>query len=477
MKFKHLSKLFVSAALGLTMGLGFVVPAYAANINIGNAVEDQTYSAYKIFDVSTSTSGDKTNYSYTLPASETALKTLLEGAGLTFTASGDGSVFMVATGLSTETDAANLAKYLKQHINELGTADGTATGTASGTASITGLDDGYYFVNTTTGTLCILDTTGEADIEEKNETPSVEKKVTSTTSDTDGEPDSAQVGDTVSFEITIHSKPGAENYVLHDKMSDGLTLNQNSIVVKVGETTLTSPDDYSIAYPTGEGSDGCDYEISFTKTYLDSITADTTIIVTYNAVLNENAVVGTDPETNEATLKYGENNNITSTPAETKTYTYDFDLTKTDEDKQPLSGAEFSLYSQEEGGTAINLFDLGNGSYRVATSSDQTTTTTIKVNDQGKATVDGLAGKSYWLEETKAPAGYNMLTERKLVTFNENENPAEADFTNPTIENRAGSLLPSTGGMGTAALYAVGAVLVIGAGVTLVVRRRASHEA
>lgn len=471
MKFKHLSKLFATAALGLTLGLGFVAPAYAADINISNAVENQTYSAYKIFDVTTSKNGDKTNYAYTLDSSETGLKTLLEGAGLTFTASGDGSVYMVATGLSNDADAANLAKYLKQHINELGTADGTATGTASGTASITNLDEGYYFVDTTTGTLCILNTTGEADIEEKNEAPSVEKKVT------DPDPDSAQVGDTVNYETTIKAKPGAENYVLHDDMSNGLTLNQNSIEVKVGETTLNSPDDYSIAYPTGEGSDGCDFEITFTKTYLDSITNDTTITVTYSAVLNENAVTGTDPETNEATLKYGENNDVTSTPAETKTYTYNFELAKTDENKQPLSGAEFSLYSQEEDGTAINLVDLQNGRYRVATSSDQTTTTTIVVNSEGKATVEGLAGKSYWLEETKAPAGYNMLTDRQHVTFNDNENPAEADFTDPTIENHAGSLLPSTGGMGTTALYAVGAALVIGAGVTLVVRRRAHHEA
>ncbi|MBM6775229.1 SpaH/EbpB family LPXTG-anchored major pilin [Olsenella profusa] len=471
MKFQNLAKGFLGAALGLTLAFGMVTPAFAADINIGNAVEGQTYSAYKLFDVTTSTSGDKTNYSYTLDASETALKTLLEKAGLTFTASGDGSVYMVTDGLDDETDAASLAKYLKQNIDQLGDADGTAPGSESGSATITDLEEGYYFVDTTTGTMCILNTTGATDIVEKNETPTVEKKVTN------DDKDSAQVGDTVNFEITINAKPGAENYVLHDDMSDGLTLTQDSIVVKAGETTLTSPADYSIAYPTGEGTDGCDFEITFTKTYLDSITTDTTITVTYSAVLNENAVTGTDPETNKAILNYGENNDVTTTPAETKTYTYDFDLTKTDENEQPLTGAEFSLYSQEEGGTAINLVDLGNGNYRVATSTDQNTTTTIVVNSEGKATVDGLAGKNYWLEETKAPNGYNMLTERKVVTFNDTNTPATDDFAAVTVENHAGTELPSTGGMGTTALYAVGAALVIGAGVTLVVRRRASHEA
>lgn len=468
MRTKRATKRLLALLLTFVFAMAMNLSVFAADINISNAVEGQTYSAYKLFDVTTSTSGDKTNYSYTLDASETALKTLLEGAGLTFTASGDGSVYMVASGLSTEADAANLAKYLKQHIDSLGTADGTATGSESGSANITGLDEGYYFVDTTTGTLCILNTTGATDIEEKNETPTVEKEVTNT------DPDSAQVGDTVNYEITINAKPGAENYVLHDDMSGGLTLTQDSIVVKAGETTLTSPADYSIAYPTGEGTDGCDFEITFTKNYLDSIATDTTITVTYSAVLNENAVTGMDPETNEAILNYGENNDVTSTPAETKTYTYDFELTKTDENEQPLTGAEFSLYSQAEGGTAISLVDLGNGNYRVATSSDQNTTTTIVVNSEGKATVDGLAGKNYWLEETKAPNGYNMLTERQVVTFNDTNTPATDDFAAVTVENHAGSILPSTGGMGTTAIYMIGAALVIGAGVVLVVRRRMS---
>lgn len=477
MKFQNLAKGFLGAALGLTLAFGMVTPAFAADINIGNAVEGQTYNAYKLFDVTTSTSGDKTNYSYTLDASETDLKTLLEGAGLIFTASGDGSVYMVTDGLDDETDAASLAKYLKQNIGQLGDADGTATGSESGSATITDLEEGYYFVDTTAGTLCILNTTGATDIEEKNETPTVEKKVTNT------DPDSAQVGDTVNYQITVKAKPGAENYVLHDDMSDGLTLDKDSFEIKVGEgdsATELAQTNYSIAFADDQPdtiNDDCDFEITFTKDYLDTITTETTITVTYSAVLNDNAVTDTDPETNEAILNYGENNDVTTTPAETKTYTYDFDLTKTDENEQPLTGAEFSLYSQEEGGTAIKLVDLGNGNYRVATSTDQNTTTTIVVNSEGKATVDGLAGKNYWLEETKAPNGYNMLTERKVVTFNDTNTPATDDFAAVTVENHAGTKLPSTGGMGTTALYAVGAALVIGAGVTLVVRRRASHEA
>ena len=467
---KRTKKLF-ALLLAVVMMMAMSLTTFAADINIGNAVEGQTYNAYKLFDVTTSVSGDKTNYSYYLQASETDLKTLLEGAGLTFTAAADGSRYYVTDGLDDETDAAALAQYLNENLASLGDYDGTATGSASGTAAITDLDEGYYFVTTTTGSLCILNTTGATDIVEKNEEPTVEKEVTDT------DPNSAEIGDTVNYKITITAQPGAENYVLHDEMSEGLTLNKESIKVQVNGGDLDS-EDYTIK--TVEFSDDCDFEIAFKQTYLNTITSETEIVITYSAVLNDKAQVGTNPNTNEAILNYGEKNDVTSEPGTTNTYTYDFSLTKIDKDsKKTLKEAEFALYAQETGGTAIPVVALGNGSYRVATDTEiqnGNTTTVIAVNDNGTATVSGLAGKTYWLEETKAPDGYNMLTERREVTFTTNDNPANADFVNITIENQAGSLLPSTGGMGTTLIYIAGAVLVIGAGILLVVRRRMNAE-
>lgn len=467
---KRMKKLF-ALLLAVVMMMGLSLTAFAADINIGDAVDGQTYNAYKLFDVTTSTSNDKTNYSYSLAASETGLKSLLEDAGLTFTAAADGSRYYVASGLEDEVAAARLAEYLNEHLSSLGTPDGTATG-ADGVAKITDLDAGYYFVTTTTGSLCILNTTGATDIEEKNEVPTVDKKVT------DSDPNSAEIGDTVNYQITITAQPGAENYVLHDKMSEGLTLTADSIEVTVNGEAL---EDTFYEIKTTELSDGCDFEITFNQTYLDTITSKTEIIITYSAVLNEKAQVGTDPNTNEAILNYGENNDVTSEPGTTNTYTYDFGLAKIDkEERQPLTGAEFELYDTEIGGEAIPVVALGNGNYRVATDAEIATpgmtTTVIAVNGEGKATISGLAGKSYWLEETKAPDGYNMLTERRAVTFASNADPAKADFADITVENQAGSLLPSTGGMGTTLIYIAGAVLVIGAGVLLVVRRRMNAE-
>lgn len=462
-----LSKKLVALLLAVVMTIAMSATAFAADITINDAVDGQTYSAYKLFDVTTSGEGENANYSYSLSAEETILKGLLDEAGLEFVLSADGSRYYVSSGLEDETDAANLAKYLHDNVTDLGDADKDAIG-VNGTAVLSDLAAGYYFVTTTTGSLCILNTTDAIDIEEKNEEPKIEKEVTA------DDPDTAQIGDMIPYQITITAQPGAENYVLHDEMSDGLSLDVDSIKVQVDGTDLPA-ENYTLE--TDALIDGCDFEITFTKGYLDSITSPTLIVVKYEAMLNENAVVGTNPNTNKAILDYGEKSDLETTPDETTdTYTYDFTLEKIDgTDEQGLDGAEFKLYDEAEGGNIISfVYDEANDTYRVAKPGERDTTDTIVV---GSATISGLAGKNYWLEETKAPDGYNMLTERVQVTFNKLDgNFGGSDFVDQRIENQAGTLLPSTGGMGTTVIYVVGAALVIGAGIVLVVRRRMNAD-
>ena len=471
MKFKNLAKSVLGAALGLTLAFGVATPALAATINVTDAAEGESYSAYKLFDVTTSTTaGGATTYAYSIAADSELIDVLVD-AGLTFTYSADGTVAYVATGLATEDDAKALAAYLDDHVAELGSAVETIKADASGAVTFDELDAGYYFVDTTLGSLCILDTTTDTvDIAEKNEVPVVEKEVKAEGSEGEAsDENTVSIGDVLDYTITITAQPGAESYVLHDELSDGLTLSADSIVVD----GLTAGEDYTLT--TGP-EDGCAFDIAFSKDYLDAITEPTAITVTYKATVNENAVIGWDSNTNKAILDYGDNGH--TTPTVTKTYVYDFDITKVDENGNALSGAEFSLYEFEEGGDAIALVDEGNGVYRVATADDEGTTTAIAVNEEGKATVKGLEGKSFWLEETKAPAGYNKLADRVEVVFNNEDGDfATADFANARVENKAGSELPSTGGMGTTALYIVGGALVAATGITLVVRRRMNNEA
>lgn len=275
-------------------------------------------------------------------------------------------------------------------------------------------------------------------------------------------------------------------------MEEGLTLKQDSITVKVGETELIKDEDYTVAFGVRcEDKNGavavCDFEITFYNDYLDTITGDTDIIVTYKAVLNEKAKIADATNDNDTKLDYGDNSH--SNWDTTTTKTFKFDIIKTDSSLKVLDGAEFELYDQETNGSKINLVEIKKGLYRVATPEEVEesgfSSAVIKTVN-GKATVKGLdsdSKTSYWLAETKAPAGYNKLSERVEVKI-ENSNLTttmtgdtwQKDDGGVHITNKTGAELPSTGGMGTAIFYIIGSVLVLAAVVLLIVRKRMSDR-
>ena len=129
-------------------------------------------------------------------------------------------------------------KAAAAYANGKPTAATAITPSADGSITFSNLEDGYYLVTSTNGTLAMVLTTPDnpkAEVNEKNPDATIEKKVQEDSDSTWGDSNTAQIGDTVNFQTTISAKKGAKNYVLHDQMVDGLTLNQNSIVVKVGE--------------------------------------------------------------------------------------------------------------------------------------------------------------------------------------------------------------------------------------------------
>lgn len=357
--------------------------------------------------------------------------------------------------------------------------------------SFSNLSLGYYLLDTSLGTLCSLDTTNPAAIlREKNDSPTIEKKVKENDNwDTDS---NAKIGDEVEYQVTIHAKKDAENYVLTDTMDNGLTFN-NNIVVKAGTNNLELNKDYTVK------TDGIKntFELTFTKTYLDNLTENTTdIVVTYSATINEKAVVANAANRNTAKLKYG--NNSETVPSQTNTYTYKFDLVKIDgTTKKLLSNVEFKLYEAATGsvdgeykvsGDPIKFVKTDN-TYRVAEDATaEGVTDTIVTTDSGKVTIEGLDKKIYYLSETKPLDGYNKpngafsvdLTSGNLVTTTtigketvvNGENAQKAKV----IENNTGAVLPSTGGMGTTVFYVVGGGLMAVAVVLLVTKKRMENK-
>lgn len=479
---KHLKKLagcLLALVMILTMSNVAVVNAAngtnnnSGTITINDAIEGHTYNAYQIL-VLESYDTEKGAYAY---KANSNWKSWLKNQTAYVNIDAQGYVTWVK-----DADAAAFAKAALAHAKATSLqADSTKTA-ESATVEFTGLNLGYYLVDTTVGTLCSLDTTKPTiEMEEKNEIPPVKKEVQEDSTGSWGDDNTAEIGDTVNFKTTITAKKGAQSYILHDEMSAGLTLDGDSIKVQVNGVDLAAAN-YTIK--TTGLTDGCDFEITFAQSYLDTITADTDIVVTYSAVVNENAVVYDDANTNKTKLTFGEDNRDETTWDETKTYIFSFDIVKTDDSNKLLAGAEFELYDAQTGGNKISLVREQDGTYRVATDAEAKVagfvSAVIEAKD-GKATIKGFDDNTtYWLEETKAPDGYNKLPGRVEVAFGKKANISTTITGNTWtdgdggvhIVNNTGSLLPDTGGMGTTVLYMAGGVLVIAAGALLIFRRR-----
>ncbi len=485
---------FVCLLLTLVMVLAMIVPAMAlekGTITIVNPADGQTYSIYKMFDLESYDSGTG---AHAYKITDDWKEFVSTGAGKEyFTVDEHGYVSLkegVTVENNSETASAIATAALAYAKGQTTPIQPVATLPLTGAAeenkyTATELDLGYYLVESTLGAVCSLDTTNpNVNIKEKNYTPSIEKKVQEDSKvgseDEWGESNTAEIGQTVNYKITVHAKSGAQNYVVHDTMDSGLTFSGTVNITGLTAKSAGSEDyDYELITEGLEAADPCSFHIVFAQSYLDTISADTDIVITYSATLNGNAVTTQAGNVNTAKLSYI--GGVTA-PVSTKTLTYAFDLVKTDKDGKLLDGAEFKLYDAETGGTEIKVVKEDGDTYRLAVTEEEKAAGAAIAAANGRAVVKGLdADTTYYLEETKQPTGYNKLTARQAVTI-EGAN-LKTTMTGDTwtegnggvrVINQTGAELPATGGIGTTIFYVVGSILLVGAGVLLVVRKRMS---
>ena len=480
---KHTTRI-LALLLALVLCLGLSVTAFAAeekgSITINSAVKDQTYTIYRILELE---SYNKDTGAYAYKATKNWKNFLTQQSEYVTV---DDQDYVTWKGDQTDARAAAFAKAALAYAKENGIAGHTSEKATGATVTFTGLPLGYYLVDSDLGTLCALDTTHpDMTMTEKNGVPTNVKKVEENTAKGQGDAyrnaNDAYIGETVNFQSTIKAQRGAEHYVFHDTMSTGLTF------VNVTSVTLnnnTVPENqYTVKTTAADKThEDCTFEVVFEQTFCDTLVANDTIVITYSATLNANAEIGNIGNTNTSHLTYGQDGQFSTTPSKTTTYTWAVDVLKfgnTDENNV-LEKAQFVVLNHEGSKVAkftatgkfdgwVNLPDFNKDEQWI----DASVLTTGK---DGKIHVEGLDAGNYKLREVKAPDGYNMLAEDKDFAIT-----TTPDETNQTlscapvivkVNNQSGTLLPSTGGMGTTIFYVLGGILAVGAAVLLVTKKR-----
>ena len=435
-----------------------------------------------------------------------------------------------------QNNSANLDKFAEIVSGNLGTEAGTANAPTGGQYTISGLSAGYYFVkdaNKVTGTDAstkfILKLVEDTTVTPKSDVPTVEKKVQENSKYESnggygaGYNDVADwnIGDHVPFKLigalpANYSDYDTYKYVFHDTLSTGLTLDQDSIKVYYATSkdaegnnrTEIALENDQVVIPGTEESNTCSFEIKFDNLKsVAGVSAPGFIIVEYTATLNQNAEIGLDGNPNEVYLEFSNNPNADgegdtgTTPSDkVVVFTYELDVTKVDGANKTtvLPGAEFKLRNNS------NKWVIVENDKVKGWTSNESEGSVLTSDSNGLFKVIGLDDGTYYLKETKAPNQYNelkdeieleikattvhkqdwsgesasdVLKELKLiVTIGETESTSSGNTTtgivSTQVENNKGATLPETGGIGTRIFYAVGAVLMIGAAVLLITRKR-----
>lgn len=478
-------KRFASLLLVLIMTLALAVPGLAAeekgSITINDAFVDQTYSIYKIFDLESYNSVGA--YAYKVNKEWSGFIDQSNIKGVYVKVDDLGYVTWVPSP-DDDTAKATFAKLALEYAktNDIAAVDSKKVekdgDKINREIKFEGLELGYYLIDSSVGTLCVLNTTKpDIPVNEKNTLPNIEKKVQEDSTGIYGPKNDADIGQTVNFQTTITANAGAENYVVHDRMSAGLTFSAVTGVTLNGTTVRAyyEKDGETIINYTvvTEGlADGDTFEVRFTQNFCDTLTDKDEIIISYTATLNENAVVADAGNTNNTSLTYGDDNTKTCTP--TTTYTWKVGIFKYTGPDTPLADAKFTLSKNANGIDPISLVSKGSNVYRVAKAGEDSTITEITTDSTGKFTIVGLDSGTYYLTETDAPQGYNKLADPITVVINDAGNTKVNNTTvnEVKVENKSGSELPTTGGMGTTVFYVLGGALMLGAVVLFITKKR-----
>ena len=483
---KKMKKIF-ALLIAMVMVLGMSTSVFAAELLEGTAGGDKTititpptggdasatntYTVYKVFDAdSNGTAISYKSLDGTAPAGfvvddaqnvylGTATDTVSGATGEITIKVGGETKYIVPSTAAELTEAQITA--IKNYTGKVEVGTVTITGTTAKTVTVP--DYGYYYVTTTSGSVVSINSTNKnATIQDKNTVPTLDKKAKQAQDpsymeiDEAGHNAIAQVGKVIPFEATITVGKGAKNYVFHDTMTAGLEYQNDVVVTASPAVTITNW--YTVKATPDEGE-------TITITFADGIPENTIITITYSAKVTSDALTVNSAK-NTASVTYGDNNTNNKTPdVPVNVYNAKLTVTKKDGSDNALAGAGFVIKNADD-----KYYKLADG---VVTWVDSIDAATEYISDDQGAVkaFTGLGNGTYTLVEKTVPSGYNKAADEQFTIDGSDYTQTNLEQAK-TVVNNSGAVLPSTGGIGTTIFYIIGAILVIGAGVVLVTRRR-----
>ena len=521
---KCLSAVLMTSVLAVSAG-AMAMPAFAGTINVTPAADStNTYKAYQLISGTYTAENTLTNITFgaNLPVASDKLTSGL----VTALKSADSTAFASLTVDTTPTELATMIGSLStvaqqekfaRVIGKYVTGDGITVSTTDTT-----VNDGYYIVKEE-GTVApksfnLLKVAGAISLTAKENTPSSGKTVADTNdstgaADTHTKTADYDIGDDIPYVLTFTLPSDYARYEKYpvtfwDDMCAGLSLNADSVKIWYGDTdTSTGGTKIEFATKSSTETGGTfenptggtiyKYEIADLKTTAPSMAANQTITIRYTAKLTGDAVViGAPGNPNSYKVTYANDPNWTAIPGPGETtppttpptgdtpesknvvFTYQLTVNKTDDDGNALNGAKFTLYKWTDTANAADI-DATTGWDQVQQ---------IQLADAAQFNFKGLDDGTYKLVETTPPTNYNGI-DPILFTITAEHSDAtyglgtvsqtgitNASITNGVIsvaiKNNKGVTLPSTGGMGTTIFYIVGSLMITGALVLLIVRKR-----
>lgn len=469
---------FTTMAATITSNDTFIGSGSASiKVNLPALPEGSTatniYKVYRVFDATSSADGK--NISYKLNANH-------DTAPTGFSVDKAGNVTYNGTGTALSQDDINAIKSYVLDADLVATVETDAT---DKDFTLSNLPYGYYYISTTTGTLVTVDSTNpNVTVQDKNEVPTLDKKITGVTAgslDADGKKALAQVGTTVHYASTIIVGKGAEGYVFHDDMGSGLKLKTDTITVDDNDPSfdINSLTDYTLDTNTDDDT----IYIAFDNDYIGKLAEKTVITISYDAIVTSGALTYNSVDgKNTASLDYAHSTGTSSTPTkETEVHNAKLTVKKIQPgdgpaEQKPLAGAGFVIKNAAGKYYQYTEPTNKNGIVTEATVAwvdDIGIATEYISNEEGNVKAfTGLVDGTYTLVEKTTPAGYNTAEDSTFII--QGGKYTEKNLNQELVVlNMKGIELPSTGGMGTVAFAVVGLIVMAGAAVTLIIKKRA----